>query len=104
MVGVELFRFHGELQWITFEARREVRLVDAPLCFGLGESLNIRAPIEMRGIHNIRGVRGWKHEDRDQNVSDEIHRRDFIVVDDDAIKRTLVGLLFFLFDFLRYSL
>ncbi len=66
--------------------------VDSPLCFGLGQSLNVGIAVDVRGVHDVGRVGGGKQKDRDQNVDDEIHRRDIVVVDNDSVKRPLFGL------------
>jgi hypothetical protein len=75
--------------------------VDSPFCFGFRKRLNMRGAVEVSRVHNVNCVGIRYDEDRDQNMDDEIHRRDIIVVNDDAIERLLFGAALFFFDLFR---
>ena len=59
----------------------------------------MRGAVEVSRIHDIYCIGVRYGEDRDQNMDDEIHGRDVIVVDDDAVERLLFDTPLFFFDF-----
>gem|GEM_PF-3629701 len=75
------------MQWVALQPGGKMRLVDPALGLFLGQSLNIsRAPV-VRGIHDFDRLRLADEENSLKHVNDEIHRRDVIIVDDDAVER-----------------
>jgi hypothetical protein len=74
-------------------------LVDPLSCFCFWKGLNVRRTVEVSGIHNGHCIRIRYQEDRDQNMDDEIHRRNVVVVYDNSVERLLLGALLFFLDF-----
>ena len=92
------------MQRVALQPGGELRFVDAFLRFAFGQDLHNSLPTVVRGKHNLNCVWQQEHKDAAQQVHYEVHRRDIIIVDDDAVER-LVGCLLLLifadFDFRR---
>lgn len=81
------------MQRIPVEPGRGLRQADPFLRLGLGERLNVGAAVIVGGVHHLQGVEAVEPKNAGQDVHDEIHRRHFVIMDDDAVQRRLGGLL-----------
>ena len=95
-----LFGLEGEFQRVTCMIRFGMGLVDAFLCFSLGQGLDIRRTIDMRREHDLSRLGIGQVKARLEDVDDEVHWREVIVMNHDLEQRFKVG--FGLFDELYF--
>jgi len=81
MIHEHSSHLHREFQWICPEAGGEPRLAHAPPRLRSRQRLNIRLSIQVGRIHDLFRIDRREQENSDQNVNNELHGRDIVVVD-----------------------
>jgi len=92
------------MQGIAFQPGGEVRLVDAFFRFAFWQDLYDGFTAVMCNVHDLDRIGQQDHKDTPQYMHHEVHRRDIIIVDDDAVQRFIgrfLLLVFGDFDFWR---